>query len=170
VWTESSALKTAMVVSSSYSSPNTTVTITGNAMASIDSSSLKYAAEIAKIQEWIIPGNLAVVTDGTIGRKWRCSEDIHPLAVDFSVGTAGTTNATTCDVYDDGSTIITTKPSIATGTTEGANSLNCKCDDPATVIAAGSIVTVGVPACATTPPVSGYIQLFYYPSEWRQWT
>ena len=73
-------------------------------------------------------------------------------------------------VYDDGSTIITTKPSIATGTTEGVNSLNCACDDPATVTVGGSIMTVGIPAVSTTPPNDGYVQLYFYPSVWRSWT
>ena len=43
-WTESSTVRYGMVsIPSTYGAPNTTVTIIGNTMASIDSSSLKYA-------------------------------------------------------------------------------------------------------------------------------
>lgn len=57
-WTESSSKKCGYVVSSSYSSPDTTVTIIGDTMAYIDSSSLKWTAIPAQSMRFAVAGSI----------------------------------------------------------------------------------------------------------------
>jgi len=86
---------------------------------------------------------------------------LYGLSIDAVVDTAGTTNATTYDVNDDGST-LGANPSIASGnTTDLDNGLT-----PA-VVATGSIITVDIDAASTTQAIDGYIVFWYYPESWR---
>jgi hypothetical protein len=51
-WTEAATVRYGMVsIPSTYSAPDTTITIIGNTMASIDASSLKYAMVGAEVFE-----------------------------------------------------------------------------------------------------------------------
>ena len=161
-WTESGAFKTAMVVSSSYSLDVVTINIVGDSLGSTFQS-LKYASETAKRETFIIPGSIGAGTD--LAKTWYPSANVYPLSVDARDKTAGTTNATVIDVNDDGTTIITTKPSIASGDT---SDLNNKADSPSSApILADSAVTIDVDSVSTTAPIELYVDLFYYPVSWR---
>lgn len=160
-WQKSdNTFKTGMVISSSYSSPNTTITIVGSAVEANDKN-FYYAGEMANKITFIIAGNQSTGTD--VSKTWYPSTDVYPISVDATVKTAGTTNATTYDINDDSTTIITTKPSIASGATTDLNNV---VDTPTTVIAAASAVTVDIDAASTTQAIDGYIDLFYFPTFW----
>lgn len=82
-WTESSAVKCAMVVSSSFSSV-TTVTIVGDAMASIDSSSLKYCATPAEKIKFATAGSIGTVASDVANAHYAF-EAFRVLAADIAV-------------------------------------------------------------------------------------
>lgn len=159
-WLESTTINIAMVTGSSYSSNTVTIDIVGDSLTA-GFSAMKYCSEMAMVETFIIPGTLAAGTD--LSKTWFTKQGIVKLSVDAYVKTAGTTNATTFDVNDDGTTIITTKPSIASGATNGLNNV---CDSPTTEIAAASAVTVDIDAVSTTPPVEASVELFYIPTSW----
>lgn len=159
-WDESGTTNIAMVISSSYATNVVTVNIVGDSLTA-GFTSMKYCIQMAMVEQFIIPGTLGTGTD--LAKTWYPSYDVCKLSVDARVKTAGTTNPTDFDVNDDGTTIITTKPSIASGATADLDNV---CDAPTTVIAANSAVTVDIDAVSTTPPVEAYIYLFYFPSSW----
>jgi hypothetical protein len=159
-WDESGTINVGMIVSSSYSANVVTINIVGDSL-SVGFTLLKYCIQIAQVKEWIIPGTLAVETN--VGRYHYAECDLVKLSVDAIVITAGTTNATVFDVNDDGTTIITTKPSIASG---GGEDLDNVCDAPTTVIVKGSKLTVDIDSISTTAPIEAYIKLFCFPSGW----
>lgn len=160
-WLKSdNTFKTGMVISSSYSSPNTTITIIGSTVESGDKSF--YYGGDALIETFIIPGTLGAVTDGA--KTWYCPTPSYPLGCDAHVKTAGTTNATEFDINDDGTSLFNgTAASIASGAT---SDLANAAYTPATVIAADSIITVDINSVSTTAPVEAYLQLYYYPQWW----
>lgn len=107
-------------------------------------------------ETFIIPGTLATGTD--LAKTWVLPFDCKLQSATPYVKTAGTTNATTFDINLAGSTIATTKLSIASGATSGSNQA---LDDPTTTRTAGSLITIDVDSISTTPPVESYIVLFY---------
>lgn len=107
-------------------------------------------------ETFIIPGTLATGTD--LAKTWVLPFDCKLQSATPYVKTAGTTNATTFDINLAGSTIATTKLSIASGATSGSNQA---LDDPTTTRTAGSLITIDVDSVSTTAPVEAYIVLFY---------
>ena len=160
-WLESSTFNTAMVVSASYGTNTVTINIVGDSLTA-GFTAMKYCIHRAQELHFILPGTIAVGTD--LGRTHYATCDLIKLAVDVRVKTAGATNATTIDVNDDNTSIITTKPSISN---TGTSDLDNVCDAPTTVIAAGSALTLDVDAVTTTPPVDLYAILYVYPEAWR---
>jgi len=160
-WLESSTFKTAMVVSSAYGTNTVYINIVGDSLTA-GFTAMKYCIHRAQELHFILPGTIAVGTD--LGRTHYATCDLIKLAVDVRVKTAGATNATTIDVNDDNTSIITTKPSISN---KGTSDLDNVCDAPTTVIAAGSALTLDVDAVTTTPPVDLYAILYVYPEAWR---
>lgn len=153
------ALKVGKVVSSSYSAPNTTVVVVGSAVASGDKS-FNYGADVMS-ETFIVPGNQSTGTN--VAKTWMAKTGIYPISVDAMVGTAGTTNSTDYDVNDDGTTIIATKPSIASTATTDLDNVTSA---PTTEVAVGSLVTVDIDAASTTQAIDGYITLFFIPTWW----
>jgi hypothetical protein len=160
-WLETTTFRTGMVVSSSYADNVVTVTIVGDAMAA-GSSSIQYCLHMALLEQFIIPGTLGALTDAA--KTFFAPYDLYPLCVDAMVKTAGTTNATVFDLNDDGTTIITTKPSIASGSTTDFNNT---VDAASTAIEAGSLITVDIDSVSSTAPVEAYLYFYYYPTSWR---
>ena len=159
-WLESTTVNVGMVISSSYGTNTVTVNIVGDSITA-GFSDMKYCVQMAQSLDFIIPGTLGTGTD--LARTHYATTDLIKLSVDAFVKTAGTTNATDFDINDDGTTIITTKPSIATTTTSDVNNV---CNAPTTVIAEGSAITADIDAVSTTAPVEAYLKLFVFPSSW----
>lgn len=153
------ALKVGKVVSSSYGAPNTTVTVVGSAVEAGDKT-FKYGADCMS-ETFIVAGNQSTGTN--VSKTWTAKTDIYPISVDAVVSTAGTTNSTDYDVNDDGTTIIATKPAIASTATTDLDNVTSA---PTTAIAVNSLVTVDIDAASTTQAIDGYITLFYIPQWW----
>lgn len=158
-WDESGTFQQAMVISSSYSSDVVTINIVGNSLTA-GFTLMKYAIPLAIEKEFVIPGTIAVGTDQA--RTWKMRFPGYVVSADAEVKTGGTTNPTTFDINDDGSTLFTTKPSIASGATADLDNVS-----DMTLIAADSSITVDVDAVSTTAPVEAYIQLWIIPESWR---
>lgn len=163
-WTESSTVRNAMVsIPSTYWSPNTTVTIIGDTMASIGSSSLKYAMLGAEgfIEKFAIAGTIWA-TGTNIANSYYAREPMRVIGADLQVGTAGTTNSTTIDINKWGTTMFTTKPTLATTV---ASSPLPYTADTATSLALGDKVTIDVDAVQTTAAIDLYTQLYLRPTR-----
>ena len=164
-WTESAAIKVGMVLSSTYSSPNTTVTIVGDTMASIDASSCKYFHGKAIVRAFSVAGTLgATATD--VARAWYADIAYRVICAKPSVGFAGTTNNTTFDVNKNGTTMFTTKPTVATTALTGT----LFTADNGTSLAINDRVSIDIDAVQTTPAIDGYIDLFILPTYYLQLT
>lgn len=159
-WLESTTVNVGMVISSSYGTNTVTVNIVGDSLTA-GFSDMKYCMQMAETLDFIIPGTLATGTD--LARTHYATTDLIKLSVDAFVKTAGTTNSTDFDINDDNTTIITTKPSIASA---GTSDVNNVCDTPTTVIAEGSAITADIDAVSTTAPIEAYLKLFVFPSSW----
>ncbi len=165
-WTESSTVRNAMVsIPSTYSAPNTTVTIVGDTMASIDASSLKYA--MIGVEAFTKILSLA----GTIGATgtdvmgcYLAEEPERLLGADLWVRSAGTTNSTTIDINKNGTTMFTTKPTLATTVSYSATPFT---SDTTTALALGDLVTVDIDAVQTTPATDLYVKLYLMPTRYN---
>jgi len=94
--------------------------------------------------------------------------NLYKIMIDVRAAVTGSgTGSIVFDVNDDGTSIITTKPSISAGST---SSLNNVCDSPTTAITAGSAVTVDVdstPSGYYSPFQDVVLTLYVYPESWR---
>jgi len=154
--------RVAKVTAASYSANAVTITIVGSALEA-GFTTMKYCIMLCPFEQILIPGSQSVA-DG-VGKTWWYSGAFYPISCDGRVGTAGTTNATTFDLNDDGTSVFGgTACSIASGET---STLNTAASDPTTPVAAGSAVTADCTAVSTTPPIDAYLYLYYMPLAWR---
>ena len=164
-WTESAVVKVAMVsIPATYSSPNTTVTVIGDTMASIDANSLKYCliGVEAFTARFGTAGNIgAVATD--ITNAFYATEPCRVIGADLQVGTSGTTNSTTIDVNKNGTTMFTTKPTLATTVASSPTPFTA---DSGTSLALGDRVSIDLDAVQTTNAVDLYVQLYLFPTRY----
>lgn len=170
-WTESSTVRTAMVsIPSTFSSPNTTITIVGDTMASIDASSLKYAQiwVEAFMARFAIAGTIGATTTGWdaagAANAYYATEPMRVLAADLQVGTAWTTNNTTIDFNKNATTMFTTKPTLATTVASSPTPFTA---DSATSLALGDKVTIDIDAIQTTAAIDLYAQLYLWPTRFN---
>jgi hypothetical protein len=161
----------AMVVSATYSEPNTTITIVGNTLAA-GFTSMKYCIHRAVVEMFIVPGSLpaAAVTD--IAKTHFAEADLLVFSALVRYKTACTTTKGVWDINDDSTSIFATKPEIAATSTVGTmtvcDSLGASSGTTTTVVAAGSLITVDYDSGhATTPGSDAYIALYYMPESWR---
>lgn len=162
-WTESSAIKCAFVsIPSTYSAPNTTITIVWDTMASIDASSLKYAMLWLDREDFNIAWDIwASGTD--IARAYCAPYPMRVLWADLDVWTAGTTGNTTVDINKWGTTMFTTKPTLAT--TVWASPLPFTADS-GTSLALNNKVTIDIDAFQWTPAKDLYVHLYLFPTRY----
>lgn len=158
-WLESGTYQTAMVISSSYSSNAVTINIVGHSLTA-GFTDMKYASQKAEVKEFVIPGNLNTGTD--LARTWYTEAPGYIVSADAKHKTAGTTNATVYDINDNGTTLFTTKPSIASAATEDLDNVS----DMA-IVAANRAITIDIDSVSTTVPVDAYLKLFFIPESWR---
>lgn len=168
-WTESSTVRNAMVsIPSTYGAPNTTITIVGDTMTSIDASSLKYCLVGAEMftARFAIAGTIgATATD--VANAYYATEPMRVIGADLQVGTAGTTNSTTIDINKGGTTMFTTKPTLATTVATSPTPFTA---DTATSLALGDKVTIDVDAIQTTSAIDLYAQLYLFPTRYNSLT
>lgn len=157
-WTESSVVKCAHVESSVFSTV-TTVTIVGDAMASIDASSLKYTSQrIVKIKA-AAAGAIGTVVADTMN-VFYADEPYRILSCGLAAGTAGVTGSTTVDVNKNGTTMFTTKPSLASGVASSPVPFTA---DSGSSLAIGDRVSFDVDGVQTTPAFDLYVTVNAFP-------
>lgn len=158
-WKESTVDKVGMVsIPSTYSAPNTTVTIIGDTMASIDSNSLYYCTqEVTRIKLQPFKGTAATGTDqfGQLYAEWP----MRVIGADIQAGTAGTTNSMAVDVNKNGTTMFTTKLSLASGVASSPTPFTA---DNGTSLALGDKITADIDSIHTTPAVNVYVTLYVF--------
>jgi len=162
-WTETATFCTGMIVSASYGANTVTINIVGDSLTA-GFTAMKYCIHKAiRLRLPVVPGTLAVA-DNPSGVYEYMPWDAIKLSIDVFVGTAGTTNATTGHVNDDGTAINSADFSIASTETSDLGNV---CDAPTTIIAAGSKLSIDITAVSTTAPVDLYVYLWCYPESWR---
>ena len=161
-WTESSNVRCAMVVSSTFSSPNTTVNICGDTMASIDSGSLKYT--------FLTSENARFVTAGTIGatgtdvtNSWMSRRAYRLIGFEIFCKTAGTTNSTTVSIINANGTVTLGSPSLAT--TVSNNSTPTAPATSGLSIAIGDRLYQNITGVQSTPCVDLYVDAIVFESR-----
>ncbi len=162
-WTESGSIKLGMVsIPPTYSAPNTTITIIGDTMASIDASSLKYATIDPLHVNFVVAGTIGA-TGTDVAAAWYAKEPYRVLGADIEVGTAGTTNNTTADVNKGGTTMFATKPTLATTVAASPTPFTA---DSATSLSLNDKVTIDVDAIQTTAAIDLYVTLYIFPTRY----
>jgi len=161
-WKESGAIKCAMQsIPQTYGAPNTTFTIIGDPMASIDSGTLKYSTIPAGIILFSKAGTIGAVETNAF-QQFTAKYPLRVIGADLDAGTAGTTNSTTVDVNKDGTTMFTTKPTLATTVQSSPTPFTA---DSGSSLAIGSKVTIDVDAFQTTAAIDLYIHLYVFPTR-----
>lgn len=162
-WTASSAQKCARVVSSAYSSV-TTVTIVGDVMASIDASSFYRCSVAAYEKRFAIAGSIDNTVQTDVADAYYAMEPMRVLCADIEVGSAGTTGTTTVDINKAGTTMFTTKPTLASTVAYSTVPFTA---DTATSLAIGDKVTIDKDGGQTgTPAIDLYVQLYLFPTRY----
>lgn len=169
-WKESGVDKVGMVsIPSTYSSPNTTITIIGDTCASIDTDTFKYSVILGAepyIARFAYAGTVgAVATD--VMNAYYATEPMRVLGADLQAGTAGTTNSTTIDINKGGTTMFTTKPTLATTVATSPTPFTA---DTTSALALGDKVTIDIDAVQTTAAVDLYVQLYLFPTRYLSLT
>ena len=162
-WDEGGTFQWGMVITATYGADAVTVTIVGDSLTA-GFATMKYCASKAQIETFIIAGVLSALTD--TAKTWITPYPICVFSADLNVKVAGTgAGANTVDINDDGTTMFTTKPSIAENVTADIDNVS---DNVETVVAAGSLITIDVDAItATTAPTDAYVKLYYVPEAFR---
>jgi hypothetical protein len=165
-WTESATVRVAMVsIPSTYSSPNTTVTIVGDTMASIDASSLRYCMIGAEpfIARFAIAGSIgATATDAA--NAYYANEPMRVLGADMQTGTAGITNSTSVSLINGTGTVTLVSPTL--GTTVAVTATPQAPASSALSLALNDRVSLNITAVQTTAAVDLYVQLYLFPTRY----
>lgn len=167
-WKESTTQQFAMVSLSSYANNVATYTITGNSLGS-NFTSLKYCIHRARREVFEIPGfQPGNTATSDISHTWIPEADVLVISADAVVGAAATGSSTIWDINDDGSSVFSTKPTIASGGTSDLDNIcDCLVGNTVSVIAAGSKVTVDYDSGnASNPAKDAKITLFYLYAAW----
>lgn len=156
-WTDTTT-HLAMVSSASYSSNTVTINIIGDVLSGTATmSSFTFGLEKALVITRAIAGTLATGTNLTA--KYFAPMSMKVFGGKAFHGTAGTTNATTYDINKNGSTMFTTKLSVASAATVGTVTT---ADDNIT-LAADDVLTYDCNSVSTTAPIDAYIDLYVMP-------
>jgi len=163
-WTESSTVRVGMVSIPSTYGATTTVTIIGDTMTSIDSNSLKYCLIGAEPfqKNFAVAGTIGA-TGTNIANTYYATEPMRVIGADLQVGTAGTTNSTTIDINKNGTTMFTTKPTLATTVATSATPFTA---DSAISLVLADRVSLDIDAIQTTAAIDLYAQLYLFPTRY----
>ena len=166
-WMESSVQRCGMVsIPSTYGAPNTTITIIGDVMASIDAGTLYYSAFGVEMfqKNFAVAGTIGA-TGTDVTNAYYATEPMRVLGADLQVGTAGTTNSTTIDINKNGTggTMFTSKPTLASTVATSPTPFTA---DTATSLALGDKVTIDIDAIQTTQAIDLYVQLYVFPTRY----
>lgn len=158
----------AKILTASYSSDVVTFTIIGNTL-SAGFTDMKFCVHHAQEDRWIIPGMMPAAAQTAMGKQVIWLEDRYVFSAKVMYGTGPTTTNGVWDINDDGSTIFTSKPSIAAGSTSGTEVVSDSLSGTnTTIIAAASRITLDYDSGhATTPGSDAYVFIWSMPKAWR---
>lgn len=163
-WQESGADKVGMVSIPSTVSTDTTITFIGDTMASIDSGTFKYSVILGAepyIARFAYAGTVGAVASNVMN-AYYATEPMKVIGADLQAGTAGTTNNSTVDINKNGTTMFTTKPTLATTVASSPTPFTA---DTTSALALGDKVTIDVDAVQTTAAIDLYVQLYLFPTR-----
>ena len=166
-WQESGVDKVGMVsIPSTYSSPNTTITIIGDTMASIDSGTFKYSVILGAepyIAKFAYAGTVGA-TGTNVMNAYYATEPMRVIGVDLQAGAVAlNSGTTTLDLNKNGTSFMTTKATLAYNVASSPTPFTA---NTATALALGDKVTVDIDGVtSTTFPVDLYVQLYLFPSR-----
>ncbi len=160
--------RVAKITSATYAADAVTFTILGNTL-SIGFTDMKYCIHAAKEDRWIIPGMMPAAAQTNVGRQIIWMEDRYVFSAKILYGTAPSTTKGVWDVNDGGTSIFTTKPEIAAGSTSGTEVVSDSLAGTAlTAVVAASRVTLDYDSGhATTPGADAQIIIWSMPVSWR---
>jgi hypothetical protein len=148
-----------------YGAPNTTITIIGNTMASIDASSLKFASVGAEPFAWkfAVAGTLGA-TGTDMANKRYAEEPMIVIGADIQHGTAGVTTTFQADINKNGTSVFATKPTLVTTVVSSPLAFTA---DNSTTLALGDYVTIDIDTINTgTLAIDLYITLYVFPTRY----
>ena len=167
-WQESGVDKVGIVsIPSTYSSPNTTITIIGDTCASIDTGTFKYSSLVGAEQftkMFAIAGTIGA-TATNVANTITAMEPMRVIGADLWTGkdTPGTTNNTTVDINKNGTTIFTTKPTLATTVQSSPLPFTA---DTTSALALGDDLTLDIDAVQTTAAIDLYVMVYLFPERY----
>ena len=159
-WTQSGIVKCAMVSLSSYTAPDTMVTIVGDLMYSIDANSLKYCMLPTETIKFAIAGTIGS-TGTNVANTFYANQPYRVLGGDLQLGTAGAGNSLVIDINKAGTTMFTSKLGL---NAEAFNFSTFKANSETSLII-GNKVTIDIDAVHTYPGVDLYVQLYLFPTR-----
>jgi hypothetical protein len=145
-----------MVISSAYSSV-TTVTIIGDTCAS-SATTFKYCLAEVEVLRFVLAGTIGA-TGTSVANKVRGLFAYRILGADLNVDSAGTTGNTTIDINLGGTTIFTTKPTLATTVSVSPTPFTA---DHNSSSSANNEFTIDIDAKQDTPAVGLYVHLYVF--------
>ena len=123
---------------------------------------MKYFSTDALRVKFAIPGSINLVSTDQ-SAAFYAEEPFRVIGADLQVGTAGTTNNTTVDINKGGTTMFTTKPTLATTVAASPTPFTA---DNSTSLALNDKVTIDIDAIQTTPAIDAYITLYIFPTRY----
>jgi len=144
-----------------YAANTVTITIIGDVLSGTATmNTFKYALEKAEKVTFAIAGTIATGTN--LSRKWKADKLYRVFGADGLHGTAGTTNATTYEVVNNGSanSLFTNDLSIASGATVG----NGYTAIDNSSLALDDILSLNCNTVSTTAPIDAYVDVFIFPT------
>jgi len=166
-WQESGVDKVAYVsIPSTYSDPNTTITICGSTCASIDASSFKYSSilDIEQFARQFAYAGTVGATATDVMNAYYAPEPMLVLGAELYTGTvASTSGNTVIDINKGGTTMFTAKPTIAYNALTVATPFAA---DSGSALALNDRVSIDIDTVtSTTFPVDLYVSLKIFPSR-----
>ena len=163
-WTETNTIRCAMVsIPSTFSSPNTTITIIGDTIVSggFDASSVKYyLGEVTEIK-FAYAGVVGAV-DTNIMNSYYAKQPMRIFGADLQTGVAGVTNSTTFDINKNWVSMFSVKPTLATTVRSSPTPFKAI---TYTSLALGDKITIDCDAIQSTQSQDAYIQLYSIPTR-----
>lgn len=159
-WTDTTTHVGMVSIPSTYSDPNTTITIVGD-VCTADATDFYYCLLPVETMNFAIAGTIGA-TAADVANAQYARMPYRVLGADLQTGTAGTTNSTTIDINKGGTTMFTTKPTLATTVASSPTPFTA---DDNTSLALGDKVTIDIDAVQTTAAIDLYAQLYIFPSR-----
>lgn len=160
-WTDTTPHIGMVSIPSTESGGTTTITIIGDTCGA-GATTFKYCLLPAEVANFAVAGTIgATATD--VANAFYARYPYRVLGADLQVGTAGTTNSTTIDINKGGTTMFTTKPTLATTVATSPTPFTA---DDNTSLALADKITIDIDAVQTTPAVDLYAQLYLVPTRY----